>query len=146
MSVLRKHVEGRIEDSCIREAHLYLRVSTLEKANAQLDALLKQSIVLGVDDKINYQLCRPNAVQKALGLRNAGAELVSVLHGGTSCNDLRSQSPAPAFHPCSDFKRCHVCCQLPLSLPLAFHTETYCHIYIITDGNYLLPIVVLAEI
>lgn len=36
--------------------HLYLRVSSLEEGDAQEDALLKHSIILGVDDEVNHQL------------------------------------------------------------------------------------------
>lgn len=36
--------------------HLNLSVPTLEKCNAQQDALLKHTVVLGADDQVDHQL------------------------------------------------------------------------------------------
>lgn len=71
----------------MRGAHLYLRVPPLQKGDPQQDALLEHLVVLGVDDEIDDQLCRTDAVQEALDLHHVAARLIRVQHGRTSNKD-----------------------------------------------------------
>lgn len=57
-------------------AHLNLSVSSLQKSDAQQNALFEHSVVLGADYEVDHQLCSPNLIQETLNFHHAAACLV----------------------------------------------------------------------